>query len=232
MDFDKTFEIYQRHELAKTWENVPDNNRYKKEKGWYEKVKSKRTGDYYQAEDLIKRDLVPPEWTPPHVDAKGKPIKYPIKHVNEIFRKRIADGSEWLLSHQIWTSLDEAGNPISISMNQKEMFDDILPIYKLKPENPKDRDTKMKREFDHIEHRPRYTLPFTAENVQKLYDMRNGNCPLIIMDESRGDKPPISVDSFEHFKTRLFDELWNMVAIPRYKMDRPYGEGLDDTGVQ
>jgi hypothetical protein len=203
MDFDKTFKIYQRLDLAKTWENVPDNNRYKKEKTWYEKVKSKRTGDYYQAEDLIKRELVPPEWTPPHVDAKGKPIKYPIKHVNEIFRKRIADGSEWVLSHQMWTSLDEAGNPISISMNQKEMFDNILPIYKL-----------------------------NAETVQKLYDMRNGNCPLVIMDESRGDKPPISVDSFEHFKTRLFDELWNMVAIPRYKMDRSYGDRLDDTGVQ
>jgi hypothetical protein len=37
------------------------------------------------------------------------------------------------------------------------------------------------------------------------------------------------VESFEHFKTREFDELWDLVATPRYKMDRSYGDHLDDT---
>jgi hypothetical protein len=39
-------------------------------------VKNKRTGEYFQAEDLIKRDMLPRGWTPSHVDAKGKPLKY------------------------------------------------------------------------------------------------------------------------------------------------------------
>jgi hypothetical protein len=41
---------------------------------------------------LIKRDLVPPDWKPPHVD--GKPVKYPLKQTNSIIRIRTADGFE------------------------------------------------------------------------------------------------------------------------------------------
>ena len=72
---------------------------------------SPSTGEYYQAQDLIKRDLVSPDWKPPRVDSKGKPVKYPIKEVNEIIRKRLADGSEWVLSRQYWTEAT-AGNSI------------------------------------------------------------------------------------------------------------------------
>ena len=43
----------------------------------------------------------------------------------------------------MWTGLDIAGNPISQSFIDPEVYDDILPIYKLKPENPLDRDSKM-----------------------------------------------------------------------------------------
>lgn len=69
---------------------------------------------FYQVEELIKRELVPPDWTPPHVDSKGRPVKYPIKHVSEIIRKRLVDGSEWILSRQFWTALNQVGNAISI----------------------------------------------------------------------------------------------------------------------
>jgi hypothetical protein len=88
------------------WEDTPEYLSYKSEKAWYEKVTSKSNGEFYQAEGLIKRDLVPPDWKPPHVDVKGKPLKYPIKHTNCIIRIRIADGSEWLKSRQQWYGLD------------------------------------------------------------------------------------------------------------------------------
>ena len=35
-------------------------------------LKSPRTGQYYQAEDLVKRELVPEDWKPPRTDSKGK----------------------------------------------------------------------------------------------------------------------------------------------------------------
>jgi hypothetical protein len=113
-------------------------------------------------------------------------------------------------------------------MDDKEVIDDILPIYTLKPENPKSRDSKMIREVTSIEHRKKYTLPFNAENVQKLYDMRNGNCTLVLKDESKGDKPPYSVESLEQFKNQEFDELWEMLATPIYKLDRSIKDQLND----
>lgn len=109
----------------------------------------------------------------------------------------MADGTEWLVSRAQWWGLDMAGNPINQTFNDKECFDSILPIVKNTPKT-KERDSEMIREVTSIEHRIKYTLPFSVENVQKLYDMRNGRCNLVIIDESRGDKPPISVESFEH----------------------------------
>jgi hypothetical protein len=63
--------------------------------------------------------------------------------VNEIYRIRLVDGSEWLKSRQIWKGLDTAGNELDISMNDKEMYDSGRAIYSLKPEDPKDKSTHM-----------------------------------------------------------------------------------------
>jgi hypothetical protein len=162
------------------------------------------------------------------LDSKGKPVKYPLKQVNSIYRIRALDGSEYLKSRQMWWGLDQAGNPVNQAHDDKEQYDDIFPIYNLRPENPKQRDSKMIREVKEIEHKTKYTLPFTAEAAQKLWDMRDTKCTLVIKDESQGDKSPVEVSSFEHFKTRTFEELWEMVSIPRYKMDRTARDQLDD----
>ena len=149
--------------------------------------------------------MVPADYEPPYTDAKGKPVIYPLKTVNGIIRKRIADGSEWLLSTQEWIAIDRSGNPLNLSMDLKECFDDILPIvnYRKKEPDPKirsitdkdiDGDSEMIREVKNIQHRIKYTLPFTPENVQNLYNMKNGHCSLVLKDEASGDKPPISVN--------------------------------------
>jgi hypothetical protein len=231
MDYEKTVQLYEKAGQIKKWEQTPESLSYNAEKKWYDKVRSKRNNEFFQAQDLINRELVPPEWNPPHVDARGKPVKYPVKHVNSIIRIRALDGNEYLKSRQQWWGLDEAGNPINQTMDDKEVMDEILPIYTLKPENPKARDSKMIREVTSIEHRVKYLLPFTAFNAEKLYEMRNGNCTLILKDESKGDKHSYSTESFEHFKSREFDELFEMLSTPKYKMDRSYGDRLDDTGV-
>jgi hypothetical protein len=223
MDYNQTLEIYKNFGQEKKFKEKPDYPRYNKEQGWYEKVKSKKTGEYYQAEDLIRRELVPENWTPPNKDKEGKPLKYPLKSVNEIIRKRLVDGTEWILSRQEWIGLDQLGNAINISMIDKECFDDALPIRVQKPENPKDdprfKDTKMILMIDRLEPRIKYTEPFTPETAQKLYDMKNGKCSLCIIDESGAAHYPVNVPSFEHFRDRPFDELWELVTTPRYKME-------------
>ena len=110
MDYDKTVALYEKAGLIKKWLENPDSYLHKAEKTWMEKVKSPRTNEFYQAEELIRRELVPPDWQPPHTDSRGKPLKYPIKNTNEIFRIRIADGTEWIMSRQFWTGLDQSGN--------------------------------------------------------------------------------------------------------------------------
>jgi hypothetical protein len=237
MDYEQTALIYRNFGFEKKFKEKPDYNRYTKEKSWYEKVRNKRTGEYYQADDLLKREMVPENWTPPDVDKKGKPLRYPIKHVNEIIRKRLADGSEWIITRQMWRGLDQTGTIIDISMNDKEMYDDPRPYYETVAENPKDdirfRDTKTKNVVDRLEQRMKYTEPFKPETVQKLYDMRNGNCALTMIDESGPAHPGVGIpkESFEAFKNGPFEDLWQNAITPRYKLDRSYGDNLDNSHI-
>lgn len=223
MDYQKTFEAYQKYGMGKKFESLPQYSLYNKEIGWYKKVKSPRTNEYFQADDLIRRELVTADWQPPRTDSKGKPVKYPFKEVSEIIRRRLVDGSEWLQSRQMWWGLDSMGNQLNISMNDKECFDDVLPIYTEKPENPKDnprlKDTKMIRVIDRLEPRIKYTLPFSEKEAQRLYDMRNGKCSLCLIDETGTDWPPINIPSFETFKNSDFQSLWEIVTTPRVKME-------------
>ena len=105
MDYEKTRQLYKEIDQLKKFEETADFNRYRKELRWYDDVRSKRTGEYYQANELIRRDLVPKKWTPPHINEKGEPLEYPVKYVTGIYRVRIADMSEWLMSTQEWYGL-------------------------------------------------------------------------------------------------------------------------------
>jgi hypothetical protein len=135
--------------------------------------------------------------------------------------------SEWLMSTQTWWGLDVFCNALNISMNYKERYDDIRPFYTNKAKNPKERDSEMVLEITSTGHRMTYTLPFTPENCDAFYAMRNGSRSLVLKDESK-DRPPYSIDSFDHLKTREFDELWDMLSTPRTKLDHSYGDQLQD----
>jgi hypothetical protein len=212
----------------KKFKETADYNRYKKEQKWHDDTRSKRTGEYYQANELLRRDMVSSKWTPPHVDEKGEPLKYPLKYVNSIYRVRTADMSEWLMSTQTWYGIDVFGNALNISMDFKERYDDIRPFYTNKAKNLKERDPEMTLEVTSIGHRMKYTLPFTPENCDALYAMRNGQCNLVLKDESN-DRPPYSMDSFDHLKTRTFDELWEWAITPRFNLDRSVRDQLQDS---
>jgi hypothetical protein len=227
MDYVKVESLYKElgQEQEKKFKETADYNRYRKELRWYDDVRSKRTGEYYQANELIRRDLVAKKWTPPHIDENQKPLEYPLKYVTAIYRVRTADMSEWLMTTQTWYGLDVFGNVLNISMDFKERFDSITPVYANKLKNPKDRESEMVLEITSIRHTMKYTLPFTPENCDELYSKRNGKCLLVLKDESK-DIPPYAMDSFDHLKTRTFDELWDWVTIPRTKMDRSVNDQL------
>ena len=236
MDYDKTVALYEKAGLLKKWLENPESYVHNAEKVWYDKVKSKRTGDFWQADDLIKRELVPSDWESPYTftDDKGKEksVKFPVKCTKAIYRIRLKDNTEWIKTKQMWWGLDEAGNLVSQTFNDKEMYDAILPIYKLKPENPRQRDSKMIREVNDIGHKIKYTEPFKPETVEKLFDTRDGDCGLVIMDESGvGDKPPYSIPTLHQFMNTPFEELIEWASTPNYKLDRSYKDQLEASHI-
>ena len=218
MDYLKTLEAYKAAGLEKKFKERNDYSLYTKELDFFDKIKSRKTGRYNQAKDLLEKDMVPESWVSPFVDEKGKALTLPVKYTNSIIRIKSADGSQWLKSRAQMYGLDSAGNPLNISMDDKELFDNILPIYKVKPENPRERDSKMVREVINVESRITYTEPFKPETVQKLYDTRNGKCTLVLKDES-SDVAPVSVISLNDFMTRPFDELSDYLHTPRQKFE-------------
>jgi hypothetical protein len=237
MDYNKTLEQYQKYGMEKKFESLPEYSRYKKEIGFFEKVKSQRNGgEYLQAEDLIKRELVPENWTPPRVDSKGKAVKYPYKEIWEIYRIKAVNSSEWMKSRFMIYGLDSLGNELNLAVLDSEMFNEVIPVYDLKPENPKDnprfKDTKMVRVIDRVETRKKYTEPFNPETVQKLYDgpKYEGKCNLVVINES-SDHPGFGNIPLEHFKSMPFDELWEMLTTPKFKMDRSYGDNLNNSHI-
>jgi hypothetical protein len=58
MDYEQTYLTYKNLGQAKKFEQLPNYNRYKKEVGWFEKVKSPRTSEFYQADELVSKELV------------------------------------------------------------------------------------------------------------------------------------------------------------------------------
>jgi hypothetical protein len=86
MDFERTAQVYKEIGQEKKFEETPDYNRYKKEIKWLESVRSKNTLQYFQAEYLKDKGMVPKNWTPPHTDKEtGNPLMYPLKYVNGIY---------------------------------------------------------------------------------------------------------------------------------------------------
>ena len=142
------------------------------------------------------------------------------------------DNTEWITSTQEWWGLDEAGNLVNQTMDQKEWYDAILPLYKLKPENPKQRDSKMIREVADIGHKRKYTESFKPETVQKLFDKRDSDCGLVIVDESgTGNKPPYSIPSLHQFMNTPFDELFEWASTPTYRLDRNYKDAMEQAHI-
>jgi hypothetical protein len=234
MDYDKTVALYEKAGLLKKWKENPESYLHNAEKVWYERVTSKRNGQFWQAEDLIKREMVPPDWQSPYTDMNDKPIKvkYPVKCTKVIYRIRLKDNTEWITSTQEWWGLDEAGNLVNQSMDQKEKYDAIFPIYKLKPENPKQRDSKMIREVSDMGHKMKYTEPWKPETVEKLFEKRDGDCGLVIKDESGGgDKHLYSIPTLHQFISVPFEELYLWASTPTYRLDRNYKDAMEQAHI-
>jgi hypothetical protein len=196
---------------------------------WYQKVTNPDTGTFYKISDLqigtrkIKED---------------KP--YPIKHANQIIRIQTADNKEWLASRQQWTAVDSQGNEITKSFNDPEVWDKpvfnygMKPVDKKKPDGPKEHAAIELKGY-----KKQYDLPFNKQNLKKLYDMRPAESPksvsLSILRKGYDDitiEHPFQIVSYEDFANKPFDELWDYMSTPKYRLDRSYKDNLEASHIR
>jgi hypothetical protein len=79
-----------------------------------------------------------------------------------------------------------------------------------------------------------YTLPFNEENFQNLYKQRptqsTSSVTLAIYVEGASDRPRQITDP-ELFSKKPFDEMWEEMITPKYKLDRSYKDNLEASHI-
>ncbi len=69
------------------------------------------------------------------------------------------------------------------------------------------------------------------ENLDKLYERKNGKCELVLKDETQ-DKHQYSIPKFESFKNSSFPELFEWASTPQTKLDKSYGDNLNNSHIK
>jgi hypothetical protein len=170
----------------------------------------------------------------------GESRKYPVRQVLQIIRIKRADGTEWLKSRGGLVGLDKAGNEVEHSFVDPEMFYKPVTRYEFRKNNPKNEYSHSERVCveaginPHDNRYTEYTLPFNEENFQNLYKQRptesSSSVSMVIWAEGASDRPRQITDP-EHFAKREFDEMWQEMITPRFKLDRSYRDNLEDIHI-
>jgi hypothetical protein len=225
-DFKKTQKIYEEQGISHLWKQpleLLDDELFEA------KVLNPDTKTYNQVSDL-----------PVEYRKLGENSKYPIRQVLQIYRIKRADGTEWLKSRGRLVELDKAGNEVEHSFVDPEMFYKPVTRYEFRKNDPKNEYSHSERVCveaginPHDNRYTEYTLPFNEENFQNLYKQRptesSSSVSMVIWAEGASDKPRQITDP-EHFARREFDEMWEEMITPRFKLDRSYRDNLEDIHI-
>lgn len=192
---------------------------------WYSKVTNPETGTFCKISDL------PIEY---RKNREDKP--YPIRQVFQIIRIKRLDGTEWLKSRRRLVALDRLGNEVEHSFTDPELFYKPQTNYEMKQKDPKNSTSPLERKCESAGINPipeytEYTLPFSAKNFDQLSKMRPGQSPstvtLSIYEEGSSESPR-KINNYDQFKSKNFDELWTEATMTKVKLDRTYGDNLQD----
>lgn len=196
---------------------------------WLSKVINPSTGTYYQLTDLPteNRHITPLLKSESH-EREGTTVTYPIKHVLQMVRIQAADEKEYLASFQEWFAIDRLGNELNDTMRgPDETWDNYtfirnyMPKDRNNPDGPKEPRVTGIKSITH-----EFTMPFTTENADKLYEMRRTKAPgSVSLSIKRvgwdGDTVGhvYQVEKYEDFISKKFDDLWEYLSVPKYRSD-------------
>ena len=219
-------------ELKKLYEEQGVSKFYKKppeqqdDERFYLQVTNPDTGTFYKLSDL-----------PVAYRKFGEERTYPIRQVNQIIRIKRLDGTEWLRSRGRIVGLDKLGNEVEHSFTDPELFYKPQTRYELKLKNPKNESSPMERTCVSADINPttleyiEITLPFNTKNFEQIYKQRPSSTPgsvSLVVKLEGSNEGPRQIDDPEKFKNTPFDDLWTEATTPRYKLDRSYGDNLQD----
>jgi hypothetical protein len=224
-DFKKTQKIYEEQGISHLWKQpleLLDDELFEA------KVINPDTKTYNQVSDL------------PVGYRKLGDRKYPIRQVLQLYRVKRTDGTEWLKSRGRLVGLDKVGNEVEHSFVDPEMFYKPVTRYEFRKSDSKNEYSPSERVCveaginPHDNRYTEYTLPFNEENFQNLYKQRptesSSSVSMAIWTEGSSDRPRQITDP-EHFAKREFDEMWEEMITPKYKLDRSYRDNLDSSHI-
>jgi hypothetical protein len=142
---------------------------------------------------------------------KGK--EGPKRVVTSIIRLKADNGTEYLLSNSTITGYNQSGDPVFTDASLPEKYNKTIFRFETVPNHETGYATRLNvgpSGFELI-----YTLPFTKENVQRLFDMRDGNkIQFMVKDEIQGKVIGIKSqntveDTFKLWSESDFTYLYN-----------------------
>ena len=152
---------------------------------------------------------------------KGK--QGPKRIVSSIIRLKTADNSEYLLSSSNITAYDAHGDIQKMTAHLPEKYNKTIFRFETVPNH--ETGFSERRNIGPSGSELVYTLPFSKENAQKLFDLRDGNNSnnnaiqfIVKSDEGQviGVKPQITVnDTFKLFVENDFEYLYHANYIPQ-----------------
>jgi hypothetical protein len=226
-DFKRTQKIFEEQGLMKFWKTPPE---LLDDQLFEAKVINPNTNTYHQVSDL-----------PIEYRKHGENTKYPIRQVLQIIRIKRNDGTEWLKSRGRIVGLDKAGNEVEHSFTDPEMFYNPVSRYEFRKSDPKNEHSPSERVcvqagINQYDNRyTEYTLPFNQKNFETLYKQRptesSSSVSLVIYAEGASDRPR-QITNPDHFVKREFDEMWEEMITPRFKLDRSYKDNLEDSHIR
>jgi len=171
---------------------LPEENAYK---DWKQKVINPATKEYYTRKHKLLDE---------NGNEEGEEVEEKVKHtITQLVRYKDSDGKEYLYSHGIIEGFDSNGNTIPQTCSKWAEFYQH-PVFHHTNQQVGDH---MVRIADSVEEIDRYTVPWSAENVDKLLANKSPKgCTLTLKDANGIVK---SCKSLEMFKTKPFDYIIN-----------------------
>jgi hypothetical protein len=82
-------------------------------------------------------------------------------------------------------------------------------------------------------------MPFNQQNLKALHKMRPAEEPAsvtLIIQKLRYDNNPIDhpyqIQNYEDFVNRLFDELFDYMSTPKYRLGRSARDNLENSHIK